>query len=427
MKNTLYAFSLFLSLIYTLHPTQGTAQTAMSSPTDAGWVELINGKDFTGWTASEFKKTWSITEGGIFQAVGKRSHLFYNGEALKDSFKNFEIDVWVKTYKLANSGICFHTAYQEIGWPSRGFEIQVNHSHIGEGTYIELKKMASLYGVRNLYKSFGKDDAWMNIKARVESNRVQIWLDGIKTVDYLQPDVTPSGVKRLSKGTFCLQGHDSLSKMQYKSFKVRRLPDDAHSDLTAPKLGVWHDSLVAFQGQQFAFIDLNPPTNLTAETLAQYCYQTGINTSLVKNVSDTEGLSAAKNFPLFTGIRVNALTINKLSANSADYVLGESNDLATAQALLSSGKINIWAHKNAVLTLKDANALLDLAVKNKVAIEIDNAAKTPSIEVLKLAKSKGCTFTFTGLIPANKLENSLYVIDAIRGAKLSYKDLFVPK
>ena len=193
------------------------------------------------------------------------------------------------------------------------------------------------------------------------------------------------------------------------------------------KLGAWHDSLTVWQGQQFAFIDLNPPANLTAEALANYCYQTGINVSLIKNVSDTEGLKAAKNFPLFTGIRVNALTINKLSTNSADYILGESNDLTTAQALLSSGKINIWSHKNAALTVKDADALLDLAVKNKVAIEIDNAAKTPSIEVLKLAKSKGCRFTFTGLIPANKLENSLYVIEAIRGAKLSYKDLFVPK
>src|SRR5688572_413842 len=82
-----------------------------------GWVELINGKDFTGWKASETKGTWSVTD-GVFQAVGKRSHLFYEGEYLKDGFKNFELEVQVRTFRLANSGIYFHTTYQETGWPN---------------------------------------------------------------------------------------------------------------------------------------------------------------------------------------------------------------------------------------------------------------------------------------------------------------------
>ena len=140
----------------------------------------------------------------IFHAVGKRSHLFYEGGYLKDGFKNFELEVQVKTFKLANTGIYFHTRYQETGWPNSGMEIQVNNTHIGEGDYIELKKTASLYGVRNVYKAFGKDGEWMTLKARVQSNRVQIWVNGIKTVDYLQPE---KAVNRLGKGTFSLQGH----------------------------------------------------------------------------------------------------------------------------------------------------------------------------------------------------------------------------
>ena len=95
--------------------------------------------------------------------------------------------------------------------------------------------------------------------------------------------------------------------------------------------------------------------------------------------------------------------------------------------LLSSSKINIWAHKGEALTLENANALLDLAKKNNVAIEIDNEAKTPSVEILKLAKSKGCQFTFSGLVPAAKLEKSIYVLEAIKGAGLDYRDIYVPK
>ena len=390
-----------------------------------GWIELINGKDFTGWTPSENVDTWSIVD-GTFQAFGKRSHLFYTGEHLKDTFKNFELDVTVRTFKLANSGIYIHTQFQQSGWPSKGMEIQVNHSHIGENDYIEYKKMASLYGYRNLYKSFGKDSAWMHVRAKVESNRVQIWVDGLKTVDYIQPENANTGGRRLSKGTFALQGHDVLSKMQYKSFKVRRLPDNARSDVKAPTLGIWHDSLRVWQSRQFPFIDLNPHSNMTPVQLAQYVYQTGVNVSYVKSPLENTALNAAKKLPLFTGIRVNAQNVNTLKSYNADYVVGESKDVASAEKLLASGKIHIWAHKGVALTAQKAEPLLDLAMKNNVAIEIDNEAKTPSLDVLRMAKSKGCKFTFSGLIPAAKLEKSLYVLDAIRGAGLDYKDIFVP-
>jgi glyoxylase-like metal-dependent hydrolase (beta-lactamase superfamily II) len=391
------------------------------------WKELINGKDLTGWKkATENEATWSFVD-GTFQAVGKRSHLFYTGEYLKDGFKNFEIDVWVKTFKLANSGIYIHTQYQQSGWPSKGMEIQVNNSHIGEGEYIEYKRMASLYGYRNLYKAFGKDSVWMNVKARVENNRVQIWLDGLKTVDYVQSENGPSGVMRLSKGTFALQGHDVLSKMQYKSFKVRRLPDDAHSDVTQPTYGAWSDSLRVWQNRQFAFIDLNPHAEMSATDLTNYMYQTGINAAVVKNPSEMGALSAAHNLPLFTGIKVNVKNLKDLGASNADYVVGESSDVNSAKALLASGKIHIWAHKGKALSLKDADALLVLAKQNNVAIEINNETKTPSVEILKLAKAKGCKFTFSGLIPAAQLDKSTYILDAIKGAGLNYKDLYIPK
>lgn len=393
---------------------------------DDSWMELINGKDFTGWRASENKATWSVTPEGFFQAVGKRSHLFYEGEELKDGFKNFEIEVVVRTFQLANSGIYFHTAYQETGWPNKGFEIQVNHSHIGEGDYIELKKMASLYGVRNVYKSFGRDGEWMTVKARVESNHVQVWLNGLKTVDYVEPKKTFASVMRLSKGTFGLQGHDTLSKMQYKSFRVRRLPDDVRTNRAAPVWGPWHDSLVTYQGRQFAFIDLNPPGNIPAKQLADYMYATGINVALVKNPSTAKSLASAKGLPLFTGIKVNAA--NQRSAQtSADYILGESTDITSARVLLTGNKINIWSDKGGTLNSNNADELLGLAKQNNIAIEIDNVRRRPSVAMIKKAKEKGCRFTFAGLIPAGNMQRSQYVLEAIKEAKLNYKDLYIPR
>jgi len=399
---------------------------ALNPVYDDGWVELINGKDFTGWKATENTATWSVKD-GLFEADGKVSHLFYEGDQLQDGFKNFELEIQVKTWRLANSGIYFHTKYQEKGWPNTGMEIQVNNSHIGEGDYIELKKTASLYGVRNMYKTFGRDGEWMTIKARVESNRVQIWLNGMQTVDYLQPEKMAAGAKRLGTGTFCLQGHDSLSRMQFKSCRVRRLPDAARSNQSAPVLGSWHDSLVRLQGQQFAFIDLNPKTTLSAKELSRYVYATGINAALVKSPASANQLATAKNLPLFTGIKVNARNQAKAQRWTADYIVGESTDVNSARALLSGGNINIWVDKGGTLNSSAVAELLDLAKQNNVAIEIDNVGNSPSVDVIRMAKAKGCKFTFAGLVPAVNMQQSMYVVRAIQQAKLTYKDLYIPK
>ncbi len=404
----------------------GAIRPTASMATGA-WIQLINGKDMSGWKASENKETWSVTPEGYLQAVGKRSHLFYEGEHLKSGFKNFEFEAQVRTFKLANSGIYFHTKYQESGWPGQGIEIQVNNSHIGEGDYIELKRMGSLYGVRNVYKTFAQDDEWMTVKARVDNDRVQIWVNGIKTVDYVQSERKMGGIKKLSTGTFCLQGHDPNSKMQYRSFKVRRLSDEASSNLAPLTYAPWQDSLLKYQGQQFAFIDLNPNTNFSPEDLAKYTYTTGINVALLKSPKATKALAEAKKLPLFTGIKVNVETLASLKANTADYVIGESTGLESARALLNSQKIKVWSDKGQDLNTDQADALLDLAKQNNVAIEIDNISKSPSIAVLRKAKAKGCKFTFAGLVPADKLTQSLYVVEAIKGAKLSYKDQYVPK
>ena len=75
-------------------------------------------------------------------ADGARSHLSYTGR----DFKNFELEVEALTQTACNSGAYFPTAYQEIGFPIKGFEIQINPTARGEGTYRERKKTGSLYG-----------------------------------------------------------------------------------------------------------------------------------------------------------------------------------------------------------------------------------------------------------------------------------------
>jgi hypothetical protein len=32
------------------------------------------------------------------------------------------------TQPICNSGVYFHTVYQDTGWPDRGFEVQINNT-----------------------------------------------------------------------------------------------------------------------------------------------------------------------------------------------------------------------------------------------------------------------------------------------------------
>ena len=145
---------------------------------DDGWVNLFDGRSLKGWRASENKASWKVID-GCLAAGGPRSHLFYEGPVSGANFRNFELEAEVMSQPLANSGIYFHTAYQEEGWPAKGFEIQVNNSATGEGNYREYKKTGSLYGVRSIYKAMANDGEWFKLHIAVRRKNVQVRLNEI--------------------------------------------------------------------------------------------------------------------------------------------------------------------------------------------------------------------------------------------------------
>src|SRR3990172_9008016 len=88
---------------------------------DSGWINLFNGKDLTGWKVGDKEQSKIHVEDGMIVAAGPRSHVFTERE-----FKNFEFEAEVKTTPGSNSGLYFHSKYQEKGFPDTGYESQVN-------------------------------------------------------------------------------------------------------------------------------------------------------------------------------------------------------------------------------------------------------------------------------------------------------------
>ena len=182
-----------------------------------GWVPLFDGKSLEGWKANENPQTFSVKD-GVLVVKGDRSHLFYNGSVQNHEFKNFEFKAEVMTKEKANSGIFIHTGFQESGWPSKGYEIQVNNTH-GDP-----KKTAGIYGVKDNAEAPAKDNEWFTIHVKVEGKRIITKVNDKQIIDFTEPAEVGNTTRKLSSGTFAIQGHDPGSEVHYRNISVKPLP-----------------------------------------------------------------------------------------------------------------------------------------------------------------------------------------------------------
>ena len=215
-----------------------TAQQGQSESAETGFVDLFNGKDLTGWSPSKENENSFSVKDGVLVLKGGRSHLFYTGKVNGGKFKNFELKLRIKTFPGANSGVYFHTKYQNKGWPGQGYECQVNSTHK------DPKKTGSLYGVKNILvlkegqeepkgdntireKAPSTDGQWFDYHITVQGKQIILKVNGVTTVDYQEPAGGPKSNfkgRRLGEGTFALQAHDPKSEVHYEKIQVKVLP-----------------------------------------------------------------------------------------------------------------------------------------------------------------------------------------------------------
>lgn len=226
---------LFYMIILTFFSTSAFAQN------NQGWVSLFNGENLDGWTASTENANSFFVEDGLLIVKGGRAHLFFTGTDEELSFQDFELRLKIKTLNQSNSGVYFHTEYQESGWPEKGFEAQVNSSHS------DPRKTGSLYGIVNMYspgpeeepfvarvsdneevfvyrkKAPSKDKKWFDYHITVQEGTITISVDGKIQSQWTQPeDWAPKG-RRIGAGTIALQAHDPGCEVHYKDIRLKVL------------------------------------------------------------------------------------------------------------------------------------------------------------------------------------------------------------
>ncbi len=194
---------------------------ALQAPaaTEAGFTQLFNGKDFTGWKISN-PDSFKIENGAIV-ANGTPGHAYYDGEFRNHTFRNFELKVDVMTRPRANGGIYVLTEYKEKGWPAKGFEVQVNNSHT------DTIRTGSLYQVVNITEAPAKDDEWFTEHIIVKGDTITVRVNDKQLLEWTQPadwqGVRGTPERRLAPGTIALQAHDPGSTVYYKNIRIKPL------------------------------------------------------------------------------------------------------------------------------------------------------------------------------------------------------------
>jgi hypothetical protein len=207
-----------------------TVLCTATATADDGWTSMFNGKDLSGWKSNAATENQPA---GVFSAKngelivsGGRAHLFYVGADGDANFKNFEFKAKVKTTQGSNGGIYFHTRFQEKGWPSAGYECQVNATHT------DRKKTGGLYAVADVMdNATNKDGEWFDYAIKVEGKHIVISINGKVTTDWTQPEDWDPAKKlanmpgrKLGEGTIAIQGHDPKSVVHYKDLFIRLSP-----------------------------------------------------------------------------------------------------------------------------------------------------------------------------------------------------------
>ena len=438
-----------------------------------GWIELFDGHSLEGWKPSENKGSWKVVD-GMLTANGPRSHLFYTGAVHGADFRNFELAVVLTTQPECNSGIYFHSRYQETGFPEKGFEIQINNTARGDGGYLERKKTGSLYGLRNMYKQLVPDQKPFEIRAAVRGKNVQIRLNGELLVDYVEPTppVIPAGGEKerfLDHGTFALQCHNDGSHVAYKSVRVRPLPDDLPAYVgPAPVVDDTYREIIDIGRHNVPMVDYHVylRKELTLEDALRKSRKDGIQYGITADadvlMSDQGAepwLKTLADKPVFFALSTKdgawTKRFSQATARRFDYILadgrwwGDTGMVADRETLmnhlvdetikrLDTEPVDIYAYPTYLPSVLRSAAdelwtparrskLIEALTRNKVAIELNTVERLPSQSFIQQAKDTGCKFALgTGNQTPAQLQRCEYGLQMIEACKLDWHDFFTP-
>ena len=185
---------------------------------------LFDGKTFEGWEG-DINHTWRIENGtitaGSHEVAAPRNEFL----ATTRTFENFDLRLKFKVdgRENINAGVQFRTARIPNHHEVSGYQADIGPDVDGH-LYDESRRrrMLATPDPNTLRKAQSATPAngWQTYRIRASGDRIQLWLNGVKTIDYREQDLNIA-----TSGVIALQVHGGMrGTVSYKDIEIIELP-----------------------------------------------------------------------------------------------------------------------------------------------------------------------------------------------------------
>ncbi len=201
----------FAPLLFTL----GTALAADPVP-------LFDGKSFAGWEGNT-DMVWRIEDGAFTAGSLDKKQEKNDFLATKKEFADFDLSLKWKlegTEGFVNGGVQFRSKRIPDHHEVSGFQADLGAGFDG-ALYDESRrnKVLARPSMEVLEKARKPLGEWNEYRIRAQGQRIQIWLNGLQTVDYTETDESIA-----KKGIVAVQIHgNATSIVRYKEIAIQEL------------------------------------------------------------------------------------------------------------------------------------------------------------------------------------------------------------
>jgi hypothetical protein len=193
-----------------------------SAADEPGFAPLFDGQSLAGWEgdAKVFRvENGAIVAGSLTERIAHNDFL-----ASKEEYGDFELRLKARlTGKGQNAGVQFRSQRVQDHFEMIGYQCDMGEAQgrsIWGALYDESRRRKFLAEPdQGELKAALKPDGWNDLTIRCEGARIQIWVNGVATIDYTEADPKIS-----RRGRFGLQIHGGEpAEAAYKEIRILRL------------------------------------------------------------------------------------------------------------------------------------------------------------------------------------------------------------
>lgn len=435
-----------------------------------------SGTLFDGTDCSKWKTTGDVSvQDSMMTLSGNNAlALLKNG-----NYKNFDLTLELRTTPGGKGAIWFHTDANL----KKGYRIAINNDREDK---VWWKMTGSLLSVRNLTKSFVKEDQWFKMNVHVAGQEIDVNINGEPVVEYIQPTAPyrteANAYALLSEGTFAIESEGD-GKIQIRNINVN-VVDESNINLDAQLTAAndeQNDEIIKLHQTDFPVLDyhVHLKGGLTKEVAAKQSRQTGINYAIAPNcgigfpITNDEQvlafLNEMRSEPFILAMQAEGrewlTTFSPETVNEFDYVftdaltfkdnkgrrtrlwIPEETWIENEQQYMDmivdricsvlQEPVNIYVNPcflpasmadryDEFWTEKRIDHVIEALVKSGKALEINELYQIPSKAIILKAKAAGVKFTFGSNNVTPNVSDLSYSIRMMKECGLTAEDMYKP-